>query len=122
MRNDRERLADILEAIERIERYAKRGRDVFGQDELVQTWVVHHLQIIGEAARGLSDVLKKAHPQVAWPQIIGMRNVLVHAYFGIDADEVWSAVERNVPDLRQKISAILAELDKRAETKRKLGE
>ena len=51
MRDDRERLLDILEAIERIERYAARGREAFENDELLQTWVVHHVQIIGEAAR-----------------------------------------------------------------------
>jgi uncharacterized protein with HEPN domain len=51
MRDDRERLRDILEAIERIERYTSKGREEFMQDELIQTWVVHHIQIIGEAAR-----------------------------------------------------------------------
>ena len=54
MRDDRERLRDILEAIERIEKYAARGRSVFDEDELIQTWVVHHLQIIGEAVRALA--------------------------------------------------------------------
>lgn len=54
MRDDRERLRDILEAIERIERYTSKGREEFMQDELIQTWVVHHIQIIGEAARKLS--------------------------------------------------------------------
>lgn len=49
MRDDRERLLDILEAIERIEKYTARGRSVFDKDELIQTWVLHHLQIIGEA-------------------------------------------------------------------------
>jgi uncharacterized protein with HEPN domain len=51
MRDDRERLLDILEAIERIEKYTSKGREVFEDDELIQTWVVHHLEIIGEATR-----------------------------------------------------------------------
>ena len=55
MRDDRERLQDILEAIERVEKYTARGREVFERDELVRTWIVHYIQIIGEAARrGLS--------------------------------------------------------------------
>ena len=54
MRSDRERLLDIQEAIERIEKYATRGREAFERDELIQTWILHHLQIIGEAARALS--------------------------------------------------------------------
>lgn len=55
MRNDHDRLSDILEAIERIHRHTAGGRENFEADELVQTWVVHHLQIIGEAASRLSD-------------------------------------------------------------------
>jgi uncharacterized protein with HEPN domain len=106
-------LQDILEAVERIERYAKRGREAFERDELVQTWVVHHLQIIREAARGLSDALKTAHSEVPWPQIVAMRNVLVHAYFGVDADEVWSAVERDLPQLKRNVVAILKEMGAR---------
>ena len=54
MRGDRERLLDILEATERIEKYAGQGRDVFERNELIQTWMVQHLQMIGEAARSLS--------------------------------------------------------------------
>lgn len=58
MRDDRERLRDILEAIERIERHTAKGRDEFERDELIQTWVVHHIQIIGEAARKLSEEVR----------------------------------------------------------------
>lgn len=88
MRDRGERLHDILEAISRIERYADRGRDALFADELVQVWMVHHLQIIGEAASQLGRAYHAAHPEVPWPQIVAMRNLLVHAYFGIDLDEV----------------------------------
>jgi uncharacterized protein with HEPN domain len=64
LRRDRQRLEDILEAIERIEKYASGGRATFDRDELVQTWVLHHLQIIGEAVRGLSDEIRSAHPDI----------------------------------------------------------
>lgn len=111
MRNDRERLQDILEAIERIERYAPDGQQRFEQDELLQTWMVHHIQIIGEAARKLSDQVRKAHPEIPWPQIITMRNVLVHDYFGLDLQEVWMVVERDIPNLKPKIEAILRTID-----------
>ena len=59
MRDPRARLRDILEAIERIERYGRRGRAAFEQDELVQTWIVHHLLIIGEAARALPEDVRE---------------------------------------------------------------
>ena len=110
MRDDAERLRDILEAVARIERHTLGGRAAFEQDELIQTWVVHHLQIIGEACRALSDDFRKQHPDVPWSQIIGMRNILVHHYFGIDVPVVWNVVERDLPDLKQKVSALLQPL------------
>jgi len=108
VRDDRERLLDIADSIWHIERYTARGRGVFDQDELIQTWVVYHLQVIGEAARGLSDQLRHAHPEVAWSKMIGMRNILVHGYFGIDRDLVWSVVESDLPDLKARIESILS--------------
>jgi uncharacterized protein with HEPN domain len=62
----------ISEAIERIERYTKAGRSTFDRDELIQSWVVHHLQIIGEATRRLSQDWKASHPEVPWHAIVGM--------------------------------------------------
>lgn len=109
MRDDSARLRDILEAIERIGRYTQRGREAFERNELLQTWVVHHVQIIGEAARTVSEALRTAHPEIPWQQIVAMRHILVHNYFGVDAEEVWSAVEHDLPDLKQKIQAILAQ-------------
>jgi uncharacterized protein with HEPN domain len=107
MRDDRERLLDILEAIERIGKHTAGGRQSLEHDELIQTWVIYHLQVIGEAARALSDEMRDAHPEIPWPQIIGMRNILAHRYFGIDVDIVWSAVEHDLPDLKQKVEPIL---------------
>ena len=74
MRDDRARLLDIQEAIERIERYTARGRAAFEQDELIQTWVVHHIQIIGEASRTISADFRAQHPEVPWTEIIGMKS------------------------------------------------
>jgi uncharacterized protein with HEPN domain len=99
MRDDRERLRDILDAIKRIERYATRGRRVFEEDELVHTWMIHHIQIIGEAASKLTPTFRKNHQEVPWPSIITMRHVVVHDYLGIDLGEVWAVVERDLPVL-----------------------
>ncbi len=92
MRDDRERLKDIEEAIERIDKYAAQGRSAFEQDDLIQVWIVHHLMIIGEAARALTPAFRTQNAEIPWTQIIGMRNILVHQYFGIDIDLVWAAV------------------------------
>ena len=100
MRDPRERLQDILDAIAHIERYATRGREAFETDELLQNWFVRHLQIIGEAARLLPEEVRALAPDIPWSEIIGMRHILVHNYFGIDTQVVWDAVERDLPNLK----------------------
>lgn len=110
MRDDRERLFDMRDGIARIEKYAIRGRPVFEQDELIQSWMVRHLQIIGEAARALSQEFQRNHPDWPWAQMVGMRNILVHQYFDIDKDLVWSVVENDLPDLKNKIEVALPSL------------
>ncbi|CDM66718.1 HepT-like ribonuclease domain-containing protein [Pyrinomonas methylaliphatogenes] len=111
MRDPKERLRDILEAIVRIERYASRGREVFEGDELIQVWIFHHIQIISEAAANLGRDFHEAHPEVPWPQIVAMRNVLVHEYFGVDLGEVWKTVERDLPALKLAIERLLQWLE-----------
>ncbi len=110
MRDDREKLRDIIEAIERIDRYAVQGRQSFEQDELIQTWFIQHLQIIGEASRVMSTSIREQHPEVPWSQIIGMRNILTHNYFEIDIEVVWSVIERDLPNLKHQIEIILQAL------------
>jgi uncharacterized protein with HEPN domain len=111
MRNggDRERLFDILEAIERIERYVDRGREIFDSEELIQTWMLHHLQIIGEASRQLSEDFKVKNPDVPWTNIIGMRHILVHDYFLVDLDVVWTAATIHLPLLKVQVEKMLGE-------------
>ena len=70
MRDDRERLRDILEAIEKIYTHAQQGREIFDKDEMLQVWVIHHIQIIGEAARAVSDHLRNRATNVPWSTII----------------------------------------------------
>ncbi len=70
-------------------------------------WVVHHLQIIGEASRALSQELRTRHPEVSWAEIIGMRNILVHDYFGLNLDAVWTVVERDLQVPREQVQAVI---------------
>jgi uncharacterized protein with HEPN domain len=108
VRDDRVRLGDILEAIERIDKYAGQGREALRDDELIQTWVVHHLMIIGEACRALSPEFRAAHPEDVWALAGGLRNVIVHEYFGIDLEIVWGVIERDLPVLKNVVAEILA--------------
>ncbi|WP_117237624.1 HepT-like ribonuclease domain-containing protein [Thermus sediminis] len=110
MREPKERLADILEAIARIERYAAIGRERFLEDELIQVWVVHHRKRIGEAAARLGRGFHEAHPGLPWREMVAMRNLLVHEYFSVDLEEVWQTVVRDLPFLKAQIIQLLEEI------------
>lgn len=107
MRSDRERLLDVLDAIQRIKRQTAQGRARFEEDEVLQTAVMRWIEIVGEAVRGLSDELRDAHPEIPWRQIIAMRNIVVHVYFEVDTEAVWLAVEQDLPKLEVKVRALL---------------
>ena len=107
MNNDYRRLLDIQEAIERIEKYTEKGKEEFQKDELIQTWIIHHLQIIGEAVGKVTDDLRENYPEIPWKKIRGMRNILVHDYFGIDFDIVWNVIEIELPDLKRNINHMI---------------
>jgi len=111
MRDDKERLKDILEAIERIERYAGGGTTALENNELIQNWVIHHLLIIGEAVARLSQAIRDRHAGVEWSKIIGMRNILVHHYFDIDLEIVKAVLEKDLPVLKGQIQGMLDEDD-----------
>ena len=97
----------MIEAINRIEKYSARGRDIFESDELIQTYILHHLQVIGEAAFKMPQDFRERYPEVPWPKMLGMRHILVHGYFEIDLDIVWAVVQKDLPELKRKLEAIL---------------
>ena len=73
-------------------------------------WVVHHLQILGEAARAMSQAIRDKIPQVAWSKIIEMRHILGHNYFRIDYDIVWAVIEVELPTLRGEITEAMFQI------------
>ena len=84
----------------------------------LQNAVLHWIEIIGEAARGVNDKVRAAHPEVPWRVITDMRNRVSHGYFDIDLDVVWNTVTRDLPKLQESVTRILAELDSEAEDSR----
>lgn len=105
------RLDHILTGIDRIQsRTEDVSEEQFRSDELLQVWVVHHLQVIGEACRSLPDDVRDAHPEVPWRNIVGMRHYLVHEYFRVDLDTTWNVVEEELPDLRRQVEDIRRQL------------
>ena len=111
MRDDKALLHDINEAIEKIEKYVSIGYLAFIQDERTQVWIIHHLQVIGEASNHLSDELTEKNQEIPWADIVGLRNILVHQYFGIDLRQVWETAELDMPVLKAKVREILQEIN-----------
>jgi uncharacterized protein with HEPN domain len=107
MRDDRMRLADIIDAIAQIEKYTGGDKASFSHDERTEVWCLHHLQIIGEALAQMSQTFRAAHPEFPWRPAVGMRNILVHGYFEVDMEAVWEAVEHDLPPLKQQAEAAL---------------
>ncbi|MFW5453669.1 DUF86 domain-containing protein [Thioalkalivibrio sulfidiphilus] len=112
MRLDQDRLLDILEAIEAIERHKPEDKDQFDADELIRVWCLRHLEVIGEAATKISEDCRILAPEIPWRQVIGMRNALIHAYFDVDWNEVWLVVTRDLPSLKANAQALLLKVEK----------
>jgi uncharacterized protein with HEPN domain len=109
LRKNSDRLSDILEAIEAIERYTGAGKAEFDHNELIRVWCLRHLEVMGEAVARLSDDLRAHHVNIPWRDIIGMRNILIHGYFDVDWDRVWLAASRDIPQLKNELKKILTD-------------
>ncbi len=110
MKDERVYLAHILRCISRIEAYTIEGRQKFISSDLIQDGVIRNLQTLAESSQRLSDRTKERYPEVEWKGLAGFRNVLVHDYLGVDLDQVYRAVEQDVPHLKQACVAALREL------------
>lgn len=110
MRSEKLFLLDIVEASEAIGRFCKPvGEDDFLQDELRQSAVLQKLIVIGEAAAHLPSDFRKKHNEIEWEDIVGFRNIAIHEYFAVLWQIVWNTAVQDVPDLRNKILAILTD-------------
>lgn len=109
MRREALYLADIVEAAQAIESFvADYHRDVFVENDLVRSAVLQKVAIIGEAAARLPRDLQSRYPEIPWADIIGFRNIVVHAYFSVDWETVWITATQDVPELKQQIAAVIA--------------
>lgn len=109
---DRMRLEHIAEAIQRLQVHAgDLSEEELEQDVLRYYGIVKNIEIIGEAARMLTEQFKLEHPEVDWRSIGDMRNFLVHEYFQVDSEVVFSVIHNEIPELQSHVSRYLSEID-----------
>ena len=100
-------IKDILSAIASIEAFVgTMDFDAFQGDDKTQSAVIRKLEIIGEAVKKLPEEKRQQHPEIPWKQIAGMRDKLIHFYFGVDAHLVWQTIKKRLPVLRKELSSL----------------
>jgi uncharacterized protein with HEPN domain len=98
---------DMVTAIRKIERYTDgMNQEQFRQDEKTADAVVRNLEILGEAARQLPEDFVVRHPNVSWRQIAGLRNRIVHGYFGLDLEIIWQVIRHDLPQLQAQLEGL----------------
>ncbi|MCP4105263.1 MAG: DUF86 domain-containing protein [Desulfobacteraceae bacterium] len=107
-RDDNVYLQHIYDAAVKIGQYIHGiDEDNFLQNSLVQDGVIRQLEIIGEAIKNLSSELRNRHPHISWRDFAGMRDKLIHQYFGVDLQIVWTTATDDIPEIKEKINKIL---------------
>ncbi len=106
MKDERTYLTHAIEAIDAITDYTADGQKAFFSDGKTQDAVIRNIEIIGQTVKGISDDARTLEPAVPWRQIAGMRDKLIHEYFGVDLVLVWDVVEQELPILRPQLEKL----------------
>ncbi len=108
VRNDKLYIFDIKKCCQKIEEYLENvTEDDFLKNEMLQDALVRNIEIIGEASKNLSAELRKENPQIAWREIMRMRDKIVHHYFRLNLDVIWQTATEDIPNLKPEIEKIM---------------
>ncbi len=102
---------DTIDAMNKIENYIEGlDFDSFAHNNMVVDAVIRNLEIIGEAIRNIPDNFIDKYPDIPWKRMIGLRNIVIHTYFGIDLENIWKIIAENIPEVKPKIVEILNDI------------
>ena len=98
----------IRDSIDEIESFTENiSKEKFAKEKLIQNAVIRSIEVIGEAVKNLPIGFRKKYPNIPWIKIAGMRDKIIHHYFGIDLETIWKVVNENIPELKKEIKFIL---------------
>ncbi len=106
------RIQDIIESIEKIEQYLNGiSLEMFKRNHMIVDAVVRNLEIIGEASNHIPEKIRSKYPTIPWHQMKGIRNILIHEYFGVDTETVWHSAKKHLPPLKNQLKEIIRTTD-----------
>jgi len=101
-------LHHILDAINTVAEYLQDvNEERFNNTRLLQDGVIRQIEIVGEAVRHISNDIRRTYPEIPWQDVAGMRDKLIHDYFGVDLEKVWLTAQEDLPALKQQVVRIL---------------
>ena len=108
---DKIRLQHVLDAIETIKGYVGDADfDVFSENSMMRDACIRQLQVVGESCRNVTFELREKYPEIPWKQIVGLRIIVIHEYFGVDENVIWEIIQNDLPSFKRQVQEIIEKI------------